>query len=241
MHDFQLHGNKYCITCENNLGEFLPAGIEADIFKYHHIIGGGYRENCICPHCGSGDRERWLYYVLKNKLDIFKMSGRILHFAPEKMIHNYIKQNQNVDYYTCDIVPGRAMHIVDITNIQFKENSFDYIISNHVMEHIVDEKKAISEIKRVLKSNGKWIFSFPICTDMKTYENVLINSPEDRLKEYGQEDHVRLYGFDYKERFENYGFKLEIFTPEKEMSEKDILKYGFIKDDVIIIATKCVI
>jgi len=236
-----LLGNKYCIVCGNRPDEFLPSGIEEDLFKQHHVIGGGYRENCTCPCCGAGDRERWLYYVLKNKIKIFGKAGRILHFAPEKAIQDYMKQNENLDYYTGDIVPGWAMHIVDITDIPFKENSFDYIISNHVMEHITDERKAVSEVKRVLKSEGKWIFSFPICTDMETYENDAIVSLEDRLKEYGQEDHVRLYGCDYKERFENYGFKLEIFSPEKEMGERDILKYGFIKDDVIIIATKCTI
>lgn len=102
----------------------------------------------------------------------------------------------------------------------------------------MEEKKAVSEVKRVLKPGGKWIFSFPICTDMKTYESNAVISPEDRLKEYGQEDHVRLYGYDYKERFENYGLKLEIFSPEQEVSEKDIEKYRFIKDDVIVLATK---
>lgn len=236
----QLHGEKHCIVCKNNPSEFLPGGIEEEIFKQHHIIGGGSRENCICPCCGSGDRERWLYYVLKNKLNMFETSGRVLHFAPEKEVSNVLKENVEIDYYTCDIVPGRAMHVADITDIQFKENSFDYVICNHVMEHIVNEKKAVFEIKRVLKPNGKWIFSFPICTDMKTYEDDTILLPEDRLKAYGQEDHVRLYGYDYKERFENYGLQLQIFSPEKEMNEEDISKYGFIKDDVIVVATKCI-
>lgn len=236
--NIELQGKNHCIVCGNNPNEFLAAGTKGEIFKHHHIIGGGYRENCICPCCGTDDRGRWLYHVLQNKLKFFEQSGRILHFAPEKVIYYYMKQNEKVDYYTCDINQGKAMHIVDITDIQFRNDSFDYIISNHVMEHIMDEEKAVSEIKRVLKPNGKWIFSFPICMDMKTYENEVIVSPEDRLREYGQADHVRLYGYDYKERFEKYGLKLEIYSPETEISKEDILKYGFIKDDVIIIAEK---
>lgn len=235
---FDLHGEKYCIICGNNFDTFLPAGIDEEIFKQHHIIGGGYRHNCQCPCCGSRDRERWLYYVLQNHTDISEISGRILHFAPEKSIIGYIEQNEKVDYYTGDIVSGKAMHIVDITDIQYKDNTFDYIISNHIMEHIADEKKAVSEIKRVLKKNGKWIFSFPICTDMKTYEDGKIISPEARLKEYGQEDHVRLYGYDYIERFENYGLELQIFSPQKELDHEHIKQYGFIEDDIIIIASK---
>ena len=231
-------GLKQCIICGSNVDKFLPGGIEAEIFKYHHIIGGGYRGSCICPYCGSWDRGRWLYYVLQNKLDIFRTSGRILHFAPEVSIQKYIQQNKQIDYYTGDIIPGKAMHVTDITDIQYKDNTFDYIISNHVMEHIANEEKAVSEIKRVLKPDGKWIFSFPICTDMKTYEDNSIISPEQRLKEYGQENHVRLYGYDFAERYERYGLNLHIYSPENEIDDAQIDKFGLIKDDIIIIATK---
>ncbi len=214
----------------------MPAGIQEEIFNNYHIIGGGYRENCTCPFCESGDRERWLYYILKKYTDIFETDGRVLHFAPEKRIEHYIKLNGNIDYYPCDIVAGKTAHIVDITDIQFREDTFDYIISNHVMEHIIDEKKAVSEIKRVLKPKGRWIFSFPICMDIKTYQDDSIVTEEERLNRYGQKDHVRLYGYDYIERFEKYGLKLEVFSPKDELKEKDILRYGLINDDVIIMA-----
>lgn len=229
---------KQCIICGNNVEEFLPGGLENDFFTRHHIIGGGYRTGCTCPHCGAVDRERWQYYVYQNKLDLFRAPGKVLHFAPEGSISNIIQQNEQIDYYTGDLLPMRAMYIVDITNMQYEDNTFDYIISNHVMEHIVDEEKAVSEIKRVLKPDGKWIFSFPICTDMKTYEDKAIISPEQRLKEYGQGDHVRLYGYDFAERFERYDLTLHIYSPEKELDDDQIDKFGFIKDDVIIIATK---
>lgn len=233
-----MHGDKICAVCGNKLNEFLPGGADAEIFKKHHIIGGGYRENCLCPCCKSSDRERWLCWVLKNKTDISQISGKIIHFAPEKAAVNYIKQNNAIDYYTCDIVPGRAMYIADMLAIPYENETFDYAICNHVMEHIVNEKGAVSEIKRVLKKNGKWIFSFPICTDMRTYDDKAVISPKDRLKEYGQEDHVRLYGNDYLERFQSYGLELQVISPEKELEDKDIHKFGFIKDDVILIAKK---
>ena len=231
-------GSKQCIICGSNVDKFLPGGIEEGIFKQHHIIGGGYRENYACPYCGAIDRHRWLYFVLQNKLDISRASGRVLHFAPEGLIQKYIQQNEQIDYYTGDIVPRKAMHVTDITDLQYKDNTFDYIICNHVMEHIADGEKAVSEIKRVLKPDGKWIFSFPICTDMKTYEDKAISSPKQRLKEYGQEDHVRLYGYDFAEQYERYGLKLHIYSPENEMDDDQIDKFGFIKDDIIIIATK---
>lgn len=229
---------KKCIICGNEFDYFLAGGSTEELFSKHHIIGGGYRKNCACPKCGIIDRERWLYYVIKNKTDIEKLNGKILHFAPEKSIIDYISSNKNIDYYTCDIQIGRAMHIVDITNIQFKDETFDYVICNHVMEHIPNEKKAISEIKRVLKKDGKWIFSFPICTDMVTQEDKKVVSAEDRLRLYGQEDHVRLYGKDFAKRFEKYGLNIEIYSPKKELKKDKIEQYGLISDDIIMIATK---
>lgn len=233
-------GEKYCMICGGNIEEFEPAGMKQELFKKHHIIGGGYRSGCICPQCGCNDRERWIYYVLSRHTDIPEMEGRILHFAPEKSISKFMRTNGKIDYYTGDLAYSRAMHVTDITDIQYKDETFDYVICNHVMEHIPDEAKAVSEIKRVMKKNGKWIFSFPVCTDMDTFENPRITSPEDRLKYYGQEDHVRLYGRDFKERFEGYGLKLRVFRPFEEFGRDDIDKYGFIEDDITIVAEKSV-
>lgn len=229
---------KECFMCGKTFSNFRPFGIEKEIFCRHHIIGGGYRENALCPYCGSLDRERWLSYVLFNKLKVLNNGGRILHFAPEKHIYSLIRENKNIDYYTGDIEPGSAMHVTDITNIQYKDCVFDYVISNHVMEHIVNEEKAVSEVIRVLKPDGKWIFSFPICMEFKTYEDDSIVTEEQRLKTYGQKDHVRLYGNDFKEHFEKYGLKLEIYSPKDVLSPEVIERWGLIADDVIICAGK---
>lgn len=230
-------GSRECIICGSTFEDFKPAGTEEEIFSKHHIIGGGYRKNALCPCCGSLDRERWQFYVLNNKIKIIQNRGRILHFAPEKHISHMIRKADTIDYYTGDIVPGAAMHVTDITDIQYKNDVFDYVISNHVMEHIVEEEKAVSEIKRVLKPTGKWIFSFPICMDQKTYEDDSVVSQEQRLQVYGQKDHVRLYGNDFKERFEKYGLKLQIFTPRDELTNELIEKWGLIVEDIVIIAT----
>lgn len=233
---------KRCMICGNNVEKFDPGGTKAEVFLQHHIIGGGYRDNCVCPHCGAWDRDRWIYYVLRNEIGLEHATGRMLHFAPEPHIVDYIKKkkDRNLDYYTCDIVPGRAMHIVDITDIQFKDETFDYIICNHVMEHIEDEAKAVSEIKRILKSNGLWFFSFPICTDMETYEDETITSREGRLKAYGQENHLRLYGYDFVSRFEKHGIHCEIFSPQYIFDDESISNLGLIKDDTIIIGRKAI-
>lgn len=229
---------RQCIACGKSVHEFIPLNYDSELLRNHHVIGGGISPNCICPSCESYDRHRWIYYVLKNKLNLFDVPGRTLYFAPEKVCSQHMRNDKGMDWYTCDLVAWRAMHIVDITDIQFRDNTFDYIVCNHVLEHIPDEQKAVSEVLRVLKPDGKWIFSFPICTDMKTFEDDTVVSEEDRLQKFGQEDHVRLYGYDYKERFEAYGLNLETFSPQDELSAEEIDKYGLIPDDVIIVATK---
>lgn len=232
-------GKFRCNICGNEVKKFERGGVSPNkIFDKYHIIGGGIRENAICPLCGSMDRTRWLYWVLGRHIqEIFYNKCSVLHIAPEIEISKRIQSNILCDYYTGDITQGASMHIVDVTDIQFRDDFFDYIILNHVLEHIENEKKAIMELKRVVKPGGKIILSFPICTDRNTYENSNIRTPEARLDEYGQEDHVRLYGKDYKTRLEAYGLKVDIFSPQSECSREEISKYGFIYDDVSIVCS----
>lgn len=228
-------GQHYCLLCNSSFSDFLPGGAKGDLFEKYHVIGAGYREKCICPVCGSFDRNRWFLYVLSKYTNIFTESSRVLHFAPEAKIPELLMANINCDYYSVDIKPGRAMHCADILDIPYKDALFDYVILNHVLEHVMDEATAIKEIKRILKPSGKMIISFPICTDKDTCEDDGISGPAERLKHYGQEDHVRLYGRDYKERIEKYGWQVEVYIPQDRCNTQDIDKYGFLFDDVIMI------
>lgn len=48
-----------------------------------------------------------------------------------------------------------------ILEIPFLENTFDYIVSSEVIEHVPDNKKAIEELYRVLKPNGTLVLTTP--------------------------------------------------------------------------------
>lgn len=237
--DLMRKRDKYCIICGHKVGKFLPFGIDEGIFTVHHIIGGGLRDNCICPYCKHIDRARWQYYVLTHHSNILRGECSVLHFAAEDHNAKLIQQNKKCRYITADIKPGRGDIVADITDLHmFEAGTFDYVIANHVLEHIPDEAKAISELKRVLKNDGAIILSFPICTDEPTYEDPSITTPEGRLKAFGQEDHVRLYGTDYKERLEKYGLEVTVYSPEKELTDAEVTYYGFIPDDVSIFCRK---
>lgn len=234
-----IDGSYFCNCCNSKVEFFLPAGESSSLFNRYHIIGGGYRENVICPNCGAMDRVRWQNYVLTHVTGILSEKCNVLHIAPEEHIYKLIHNNVDCDYYPCDIELSKAQHRCDLTNIQFKDNFFDYIIANHVLEHIKRIDMALSEIERVLKPNGKLIISFPICTELQTSEEIGNLSNLERLERFGQEDHVRLFGYDYKEYIERYGFHVNVMSPENVLDAATVSKYGLIRDDVILVCSKC--
>ena len=133
---------------------------------------------------------------------------------------------------------GRADVVADITKLQFNNDQFDYIICNHVMEHVYEEEKAFSEIRRCLKPEGVFIFSTPICWLQKTYEDDNVTTSSDRIKYYSQEDHVRLYGNDIVDRIEKFGFDVKLLHCSEIKSEDEIKKFGLLKEDSVLLCKK---
>ncbi|MBR4385194.1 MAG: methyltransferase domain-containing protein [Treponema sp.] len=227
-----------CSFC-GETSHFGNSGFDYPIFHKYKIIGGGARPNTYCQLCGSNDRIRYLDYVLSNYTDIYRAKNKILHIAPEKIIEAKIRSNKNCNYITGDIQEGVADCKVDVTRMQFPDNHFDFIMLNHVFEHIPDEAAAVSEIKRCLKKNGKLIFSVPICLERNTFEDPSYTTAEERIKFYGQADHVRLYGAnDIVERFERYGLKVTEYMAEKILPVEKIAEMRVIAKDRIFIAKK---
>ncbi|HHU75066.1 MAG TPA: class I SAM-dependent methyltransferase [Clostridiales bacterium] len=225
----------YCNLCKTSVGFWRRIGEKNK--TVYTIIGNGQRRGG-CPVCGSYDRNRWQYYVIKNYTELLNQKSVVLHFAPEYPLLSKIKENIGTKYYTADIQEGRADYVVDITNIKFEEKKFDYIIANHVLEHITNERKAISELIRCLKDNGIIILSFPVTMETKTLENCNHISEEDRIKYYGQKDHVRLYGNDYIDRLERYGLNVEALIPNELLDKQTIIMNGFIENDIMLLCTK---
>ncbi|MDD3368818.1 MAG: methyltransferase domain-containing protein [Lachnospiraceae bacterium] len=223
--------NYYCSVCQTASIKFRDTGIENAIFTDKEIIGGGFRRSVVCPVCGANDRIRWIDYVFENFSDIYKGKNKILHIAPETSIAKKIRKNPEATYITGDICEGLADEVVDVTKMQFADQEFDYIILNHVMEHIKDEKAAMSEIHRCLKPDGCVWFSAPICESEPTLEYDEDLTAEERLKHYGQKDHVRLYGNDIVERLGKYGFDIKEYLISDYMSESEIEEKHFMKED----------
>ena len=239
-HNFIYFGNKVnCPFCGGHFRKFLSAGLDIPVFKAKNVIGGGRRLNAMCPRCYSYDRERLIYLYLERKTNIFHGNIKMLHVAPERNLQKVLMAHPNIDYLSIDLNSPLAMIRMDVTDIKYEDNSFDVIICNHVLEHIPDDRKAMSELYRVLKPGGWAILQVPISLSLdKTYEDPTIKTPEEREKVFGQSDHVRIYAKDYKDRLESVGFFVEVYSFAEEFGESVVSKYGLLKNESIYICSK---
>ena len=160
---------KVCIICSSTFRRFIPFDKGQSTFmKALDVIGSDFI-NFQCPHCGVIDRTRHLFLYFE-KLNIWKkMTGsKILHFAAEEELSKRILLSNVKEYIMGDLKPRNPDTIkIDITTIQYPNNYFDIIICNHVLEHVLDYKKAIKEIFRVLKKGGFAIVQTPFSKKIK--------------------------------------------------------------------------
>lgn len=241
---FMRGNNYYCPFCKNSFIKFRPGGVILPSLHDKKIIGSGYRQNNVCPRCNSLDRDRLIYVFLAQKTNIFTAPIKILHVAPEGCIRAMLTELPNITYlsglkYHQGFYYEKKSTILDITNLTFDDESFDVIICNHVLEHISDDLKAISELYRVLKPGGWAILQVPISKILnETFEDPNVKTPEERERVYGQSDHMRIYGQDYPARLEKSGFIVKRQNPYRDKWPLELDKYAINPDEDLFIAYK---
>lgn len=221
-----LYGvNVSCNICDHSFSTFLP------------YLG---RINAMCPNCGSLERMRLIYYFMQ-QTGILKPGMKVLHIAPEKCLSekfaevwgsNYIRGDKFEPGYKYP--PGTVS--LDVTDIQFPDETFDLVICIHVLEHVQDDAKALSELYRVIKKGGAGIIQVPYEPDRAvTYEDPSITDPAERKKHFLQTDHVRIYGADYIQRFLKPGFKMEHGDFVKTIDPKTAERYVFKENGIFLL------
>jgi len=222
------YGNKVkCPICKKSFKEFFPYGRET-------------RNNALCTNCLSLERHRLIYLYLEKETSIFKKKTKLLHIAPEACLINIFKRFDNIEYITADLNSPLADIKMDIHNMPFKEKSFDLILCNHVLEHVENDIKALEEIKRVLKMDGIGIVQVPFYNPIpkETLEDKSVTSKKERELLYGQSDHVRKYGKDYRKRLESTGLKTKLKTPDSFLFNADIIRHSIIESEEIFIVSR---
>lgn len=223
-----LRGNNFEDPIDNKTyKKFLPYGYE------------NVRENALAPGTLSLERHRLLWLYLKNETPFFTEKLKVLHFAPEQAFYKRFKKLKNLDYTTTDLNSPIADVKADICNLPFEDNRFDFIICNHVLEHITDDHQAMKELYRIIKPGGTAILMVPFDENREiTYEDPSITDPKERARVFGQYDHVRIYGRDYFDRLRAVGFEVNPVPYTTHFSEKEIDYFRLPIGEVIPVCKK---
>ena len=169
------------------------------------------RPFAACVYCDSLERHRGLWLWLRNRIPT---GAAVLHIAPEAGVAARLRCLP-IDYVSTDLESPIEMRHDDITALPDATGSFDVVICNHVLEHIVDDRAAMREIFRVLRPGGFAVLQHPIEARPDTLEDVDVTSAQERSRVFGQEDHVRAYGWDFVDRLHEAGFR-DVVAPEIE-------------------------
>jgi predicted SAM-dependent methyltransferase len=237
---FPWYFPRKCPLCGWRFRRFLSGGVPASILVEKNVIGGGYRSNMVCPHCCSTDRERLVYLYLRTNKWIFSQPVKVLHVAPEAQLQRVLRGRSNIDYLSVDLNSPLAMVKMDLTQVELDSNSFDGIICNHVLEHIPEDGKAISELFRILRPGGWAILQVPVSLALReTLEDSTIADPEERLRLFGQVDHVRIYAAcDYRRRLERAGFAVTLWSAASEYGDSFVNRYSLIREEDLHVCKK---
>lgn len=210
--------------------------------SYRKFLPYGYekqRQNVLSPGTLSLERHRLMWLFLQQETDFFQANLKVLHIAPEQSFYKRFRKMPNLDYTTCDLESPIADVKADIQNLPFEDNQFDVVFCNHVLEHVENDKKAMTELHRVMKPGGWGIFQVPIRYQLeKTFEDPTITDRKERIEKFGQYDHVRVYGMDYYETLEKAGFKVEKVILSQKLTVEEIRKYALEKGEILPVVRK---
>lgn len=206
---------RYCPVCQRSSRKFQSFG------------RANRRPEAMCIHCNSLERHRFVWLYFQQNTDLFDgKAKKVLHMAPELCLEPLLRARLGSSYLTADIEDPRAAVKMDITNIQYPDDTFDVIYCSHVLEHVREDTKAMRELRRVLKPSGWAILLVPI-VGQENYEDFSITDPAERLKHFGLEDHVRQYGRrGYVERLEGAGFKVKVTEVKDLYDQSEAVRMG---------------
>ncbi len=227
---FWLKGNRFTDPIDGkSFRKLLPYGYEKQ------------RDNVLSPSTLSLERHRLLWLYLQSETNFFTSEKKlkVLHFAPEQAFYKRFRKQQNLEYITTDLLSPLADVKADICNLPFKENEFDVVFCNHVLEHIPDDTQAMRELYRILKPNGWGVFQIPQDLNRATtFEDDTITDAKQRAEIFGQYDHVRVYGRDYFDKLRSVGFSVEEVDYTKTMPPNLVSKYCLAAGEIIPVCRK---
>lgn len=237
----------WCPVCGNKQASFAPLpesySENARLHGFAHFEKGEMLsiEAYSCTSCGASDRERlyalWIDQQIEKKS--FSKSTRVIHFAPEASLSKKLKDLGFFEYKTADLLMDGVDYKVDMMNMPFDDESFNFFICSHVLEHVESDDQAIKELHRITKPGGCGILMVPIIMGLeKTGEDPSVKDGAGRWRLYGQDDHVRLYAHDdYVNKIRRNGFRVEELG-ESYFGEEVFRSLGLTHTSILYVVSK---
>jgi glycosyltransferase involved in cell wall biosynthesis/predicted glycosyltransferase/SAM-dependent methyltransferase len=211
----------HCPCCGGDFEAFLPYGLRP-------------RPGAQCPRCRSLERHRQLALYLRERTPLFASPLRLLHVAPEPALERIFRAHRDLDYVNLDLCSPLADVRMDLTRLTFDAETFDVVLAVHVLEHVEDDRRAMAEIFRVIKPGGWAVLQVPVDEwRARTLEDPAVITPADRERVFGQSDHVRCYGRDYRERLEGAGFVVEVDDYASRLPLEEARRFGLERSEKI--------
>lgn len=184
-----------------------------------------------CPNCNAATRQKVLVHYLEKHMETASGPFQTLYFAPDPGPLAWFRKQPSFNVTTTDLsAPGVDVHW-DITAIPQQDQSYDVIACSHVLEHVPEDLKAMSELCRLLKPGGVLFLQVPFArAKAETDEDPTITDPEERIRRFGQFDHVRRYGRDLLDRLASSGFQVETIRVEEVFSADEMKRFGLWND-----------
>ncbi len=198
---------RYCPICHNVVrSEFRP--------------GPGGRPNASCPKCKSLDRHRFFTILLSVLDPVIDDLNVLLDVAPSPETSPLLAELGAKLHLKFDL--GADNRLVDVlgslTEVPLRDDSVDLMVCYHVLEHIPDDRAAMREMARVLSPGGLALVQVPFRPGTVTDEDP--DAPEEeRIRRFGQADHVRYYGDDFEDRMVEAGLAFQRVTPRSLLGE----------------------
>jgi len=193
------------------------------------------RPGALCWRCGAHERHRALWlYLERERPELLAGARRLLHFAPEHALERRLGRLP-LEYVTADLDPAKGALQLDLLALDLPDGAFDAILCSHVLEHIDDDRRAMSELRRVLAPGGWCIVMVPLdLARSATYEDPSITEPAERERHFWQHDHVRVYARDIEHRLRAAGFEVDVWEPPERWREP----YGLLAADLVLCCRK---
>ncbi|MDG4768284.1 methyltransferase domain-containing protein [Solwaraspora sp. WMMD406] len=200
-----MTNGRMCPVCRRSVDQFEP--------------GPRNRPDARCGGCQSLERHRFLALLLHAHAPTITSAGLLVDIAPSRqtsgLFHKPLRPKR---YVRMDFDPGADGRDVDVqaslTDLPFRSGAADVVICYHVLEHIPDDATAMKELHRVLAPGGMAFVQVPFHPGRATDEDPSAPT-EERIRRFGQADHVRAYGDDFETRLRAAGLEIVRITPRE--------------------------